>query len=62
MVTISASFLPSEPEGTNNIGKMVLEGIWTSLPWSIMQTYFRHWYKVIAMQQPEEIWDMEAHR
>lgn len=62
VVTISASFLPPEPEGTNNNSKMLLEDIWTSLPWSIMQTYFRHWYKVTAIQRPEEIWDMEAHR
>jgi len=33
LVTISASFLPPEPEGTNDIGKMLLEEICSSLPW-----------------------------
>lgn len=53
LVTIPASFLSPEPEGTNNIGKMLWRTPGLLCPGSIMQTCFRHWHKLIVMQQPE---------
>lgn len=42
-MTISASFLPPEPEGTNSIGKVLME-IWSPFPWKYHAS-FRHWYR-----------------
>lgn len=64
LVTISASFLPPEPEGTNNIGKMLLEETWSSLPWKHHADLFQALVpgNSHAAAWSSDIWDMEAHR
>lgn len=52
LVTISASFLPPEPEGTNSIGKMLLEEIWSPFPWKY-HACFGHCYSSSL-----KLWDL----